>query len=173
MDWCPLAWQKVISGMACFCGHKSALDVPRALPEAEIVVLLTWIKRNAAPTGANVPRYTSEFIWILKKAPGLKWGNLKQTHFDIPLVSGALATERLRNDDGSTAHPTQKPVLLLDEILNLAPSSVIDPFMGTGTTGVSCMKRGISFIGVEIREPYFKIACERIENAQRQERLFA
>lgn len=50
---------------------------------------------------------------------------------------------------------------------------VLDPFMGSGTTGVACMNLGRKFIGVEIEEKYYKIACERIDNAQRQERLFA
>ena len=50
---------------------------------------------------------------------------------------------------------------------------IIDPFMGSGTTGVACMKAGRKFIGIEIEPRYFDIACERIENAQRQQRLFA
>ena len=50
---------------------------------------------------------------------------------------------------------------------------VLDPFMGSGTTGIAAMRDGRSFIGVEIEPKYFDIACQRIENAQRQERLFA
>ena len=49
----------------------------------------------------------------------------------------------------------------------------MDPFMGSGTTGACCPKTERSFIGIEIEPKYFDIACERIENAQRQERLFA
>lgn len=48
---------------------------------------------------------------------------------------------------------------------------VLDPFMGSGTTGVACMNLGRKFIGIELEEKYFDIACERIENAQRQQRL--
>lgn len=51
--------------------------------------------------------------------------------------------------------------------------TVLDPFMGSGTTGVACGKNGRRFLGIEIEPKYFDIACERIENAQRQERLFA
>ena len=54
-----------------------------------------------------------------------------------------------------------------------AGETVLDPFMGSGTTGVACMKMNRKFIGVEMDPKYFDIACERIENAQRQERLFA
>lgn len=59
--------------------------------------------------------------------------------------------------------------------LDLAPASatVLDCFMGSGTTGVAAMQLGRKFIGIEIEQKYFDIACERIENAQRQERLFA
>lgn len=50
---------------------------------------------------------------------------------------------------------------------------VLDPFMGSGTTGVACMNLGRKFIGVEIDPKYFDIACSRIEQAQKQQRLFA
>jgi hypothetical protein len=50
--------------------------------------------------------------------------------------------------------------------------TVLDPFMGSGTTGVACMNLGRKFIGIEIEPKYFDIACERIENAQRQARMF-
>lgn len=71
-------------------------------------------------------------------------------------------------------HPTQKPVALLEWCIKLAklPAVVLDPFMGSGTTGVACMNLGRKFIGIEIEPKYFEIACERIENAQRQQRMF-
>jgi DNA modification methylase len=72
-------------------------------------------------------------------------------------------------------HPTQKPVELLKWCIQLCPDAqtVLDPFMGSGTTGIACHQLGSRFVGIEIHEPYFDIACERITNAQRQERLFA
>jgi site-specific DNA-methyltransferase (adenine-specific) len=51
--------------------------------------------------------------------------------------------------------------------------SVLDAFMGSGTTGVACVKLGRKFIGVELSPQYFDIACRRIEDAQRQARMFA
>ena len=54
-----------------------------------------------------------------------------------------------------------------------ARGAVLDPFMGSGTTGIAAIMNGLPFVGVEVHEPYFDIACERIENAQRQGRLFA
>jgi len=50
---------------------------------------------------------------------------------------------------------------------------ICDPLMGSGTTGVACMNLGRKFIGIEIETKYFDIACQRIENAQRQARMFA
>ena len=70
-------------------------------------------------------------------------------------------------------HPTQKPVAVMSWCLGFAPGSVLDPFMGSGTTGVACMNLGRKFIGIEIEPKYFDISCERIENAQRQMRMFA
>jgi site-specific DNA-methyltransferase (adenine-specific) len=72
-------------------------------------------------------------------------------------------------------HPHQKPVSLCGELIKKLPkgASILDPFLGSGTTGVAAVKALHSFIGIEIEPKYFDIACERIENAQRQERLFA
>ncbi len=53
------------------------------------------------------------------------------------------------------------------------PTSILDPFMGSGTTGVAAVQMQIPFTGIERDPRYFDMACERIENAQRQERLFA
>ncbi|WP_043223575.1 DNA-methyltransferase [Bordetella hinzii] len=75
----------------------------------------------------------------------------------------------------SKEHPTQKPVNLMEWCIKHAgnPNSVIDPFMGSGTTGVACMNLGRHFIGIEREPKYFDIACRRIEDAQRQGRLVA
>jgi len=51
-------------------------------------------------------------------------------------------------------------------------ATVCDPFMGTGTTGVACVNLGKTFVGIERERKYFDIACERIENAYRQEQMF-
>ena len=82
-------------------------------------------------------------------------------------------TREMRRD---VDHPALFPVRLPEELLmsfTQEGDTVLDPFMGAGTTGVACANQGRAFVGVEIHEPYFDIACERIENAQRQERLFA
>lgn len=70
-------------------------------------------------------------------------------------------------------HPTQKPVALMEWCVEKTEGTVLDPFMGSGTTGVACANLGRKFIGIEIEPKYFDIACERIEAAYAQGRLFA
>jgi site-specific DNA-methyltransferase (adenine-specific) len=72
-------------------------------------------------------------------------------------------------------HIAEKPIGLMECLVGLTANgaTIVDPFMGSGTTGVACMNLGRKFIGIEIERKYFDIACERIENAQRQSRLFA
>jgi DNA modification methylase len=111
---------------------------------------LAWDKINAVPTMADV-----ELAW---------------TNFDKP-------AKRLRLPVGKHehGHPTEKPLALMTWCLSHLPESVrvvCDPFMGSGTTGVACVKRGLSFIGIEKHEPYFDIACKRIEAAYKQPDLF-
>ena len=69
-------------------------------------------------------------------------------------------------------HPSQKPVGLMADLAVRVTGAVLDPFMGSGSTGVACMNLGRKFIGIEIAPKYFEIACRRIEDAQRQERMF-
>lgn len=76
-----------------------------------------------------------------------------------------------RSDQGRE-HPTQKPVALMRWCVAKTKGTVCDPFMGAGTTGVACMELGRPFVGIEVNPDYFAIACRRIEDAQRQEKLF-
>lgn len=77
----------------------------------------------------------------------------------------------------SLVHPTQKPVELLAWCIkqcDLGPLwTVRDPFMGSGTCGIAAVEAGLRYQGFEIERCYFDIACERIENAQRQRRLIS
>jgi DNA modification methylase len=70
-------------------------------------------------------------------------------------------------------HLTEKPLSLMVRLIKWVGSeTILDPFMGSGTTGVACAQLGRRFIGIEIEPRYFDIACRRIEDAQRQGRLF-
>ncbi len=82
--------------------------------------------------------------------------------------SGLHAKEKER------VHPTQKPVALMEWCLGFLPDAktVLDCYMGSGTTGVACVNLGRKFIGIEMDSGYFDIACKRIEEAYKQPRLF-
>lgn len=78
------------------------------------------------------------------------------------------------NKDHGKVHPTQKPVALMQWCLGFLPDAhtILDPFMGSGTTGVACQKLGRAFIGIELDPEYFAIACKRVDEAMRQPDLF-
>jgi DNA modification methylase len=69
-------------------------------------------------------------------------------------------------------HPTQKPIKLVGELVQKTEGIVLDPFMGSGTTGVACAKQGREFIGIERDTKYFEIARKRISDALKQPDMF-
>jgi DNA modification methylase len=79
------------------------------------------------------------------------------------------------NQDSDRVHPTQKPIELMRWCLQQFPDakSVLDPFMGSGTTGIAAVEMGRTFIGIERDERYFEAAVKRIDAAWRQTSLFA
>lgn len=78
------------------------------------------------------------------------------------------------NGDKYYKHPTQKPIRLMNKLVSRAKKAkiILDPFMGSGTTGVACASNNKEFIGIEQDKKYFDIACERIDAAYAQMRLF-
>ena len=87
-----------------------------------------------------------------------------------------LACQKAGENNGRRDHPTQKPVGIMRWCIeqSAAPFAglICDPFMGTGTTGVAAVQMGYHFIGVEIEQKYFDIACRRMEVEQRQGEMF-
>lgn len=80
----------------------------------------------------------------------------------------------IRQGNEERFHPTQKPLQVMGWVIDLCPASetILDPFMGSGTTGVAAVERGKKFIGIEREPAYFDVACKRIETTQRQQTLF-
>lgn len=81
--------------------------------------------------------------------------------------------KRASENGQAVLHPTQKPVAVMEWCIGFTKGVVLDPYMGSGTTGVACANLGRRFIGIEIEPKYFDIACRRIEEAYKQPRLFA
>lgn len=78
--------------------------------------------------------------------------------------------------DRERCHPNEKPLRLMEQIVatHSQPGDVVlDPFMGSGTTGVAAIKLGRRFIGIELDPAHFETACRRFEEAYKQPRLFA
>lgn len=113
---------------------------------------LSWRKPDAPPSMASFE---------------LAWTNLDKNAREISCSISATNPERV-------GHPTQKPLAVMRFAFEYAgiPDVTIDPFMGSGSTGVVAILAGRQFIGIEIEPEYFDIACTRIENAQRQQRMF-
>lgn len=80
----------------------------------------------------------------------------------------------IRQGNEERYHPTQKPIGVMKWVIELCPKSetILDPFMGSGTTGVAAIQMGRKFIGIERELKYFDIACKRIEQASRQVDMF-
>lgn len=80
----------------------------------------------------------------------------------------------IRKGQEERHHPTQKPLGVMSWCLTHVPTAktILDPFMGSGTTGVACVKAGRSFIGIEREPSYFDIACSRIQDAYSRPDMF-
>ena len=101
----------------------------------------------------------------------LAWTNLKKAVRRIQWMWNGM----IRKGDDVREHPTQKPVGVMKWCISHLPEdteTILDPFMGSGSTGVAAVQMGRKFIGIELDPDYFDIACKRIEDAQRQQDLF-
>ena len=93
---------------------------------------------------------------------------------DVP-HRGQDAFEFAVGAEAKPDHPSPKPLAYMLKLIDRTTEpgwTIVDPFMGSGTTGVACAKLGRKFIGIEICEEYFKISCKRIEDAYRQGDMF-
>jgi modification methylase len=136
---------------------------------------IIWRKSNPMPNfrGTRFTNAHETLIWASPDQSGgytfnydalktLNEGLQMRSDWLIPLCTGA---ERLKGDDGTKAHPTQKPEALLHRVLVAATKPgdvVVDPFFGTGTTGAVAKRLGRHFIGMERDPGYIKAARERL-----------
>lgn len=126
--------------------------------------MLRWKKKNPMPRNRD-RRYITDFecaVWLTNKKAKWTFHRLSDTYqrpeFEYGVVSG----------NEKTGHPTQKPVKLMEDLLLIHSNEediILDPFMGSGSTGVACVNTNRKFIGIELESEYFHIAQERINNA--------
>lgn len=120
-----------------------------------------------------LPPTRGVLVWDKEQPwPNFSQAELAWTNLDRP---AAMYRANSGRAEPNKVHPTQKPVGLMSWCLTFLPEavSILDPFMGSGTTGVACARDGKAFIGIERHEPYFDIACRRIEDAYRQADMFS
>ena len=149
-------------------------------PDAEVFGLILAAGEISIVWGGN---YFTDLL-----PPTMQWLVWDKGQRDFSLADGEFAWSSQKRaarifsysrgaalQDGKE-HPTQKPIALMEWCIAQAankPQTILDPFMGSGTTGVAAVQMGRKFIGIEREPSYFDIACRRIEDAQRQGRLIA
>jgi site-specific DNA-methyltransferase (adenine-specific)/modification methylase len=144
-----LAWPAILWGANWYA--------PRLPPASRWLV---WDKRLHTPSDDNAD---CELAWTNLRGPARVFRHLWR---------GICRAGEENISHGPKVHPTQKPAALMRWCVAMTTGSVLDPFMGSGTTGVACAQLGRRFVGIELEPRYFDIACRRIEDAQRQGKLF-
>lgn len=119
---------------------------------------LTWVKRPTNHDFSNDDRSyaTTE----------LAWRDFGKAKFISHVWDGGMRAGRAENR--TFCHPSQKPIEVMEWCVRQLPTEcrlILDPFMGSGTTGVAAVRLGRKFIGIELDEGYFETACKRIEAA--------
>lgn len=119
-----------------------------------------WIKTNPVPINSKLNYLSNSkeyFATFVKKSKPTFNSKYDKAIYEYPICHGK---ER-------SVHPTQKPLALMTEIINKHTNEgdvILDPFMGSGSTGVACKNLNRNFIGIELDEEYLKIAEKRINN---------
>ena len=150
-----------------------------APPEPRLFELLREKSRHRIIWGANFFNCFEDrggaIIWDkCQQMPNFSKADIAScTHFQKTEIIRIPWTNFTVTHKAESDHPCERPVELYQWCIEYLPKvrSVLDPFMGSGTTGVACVKLGRKFIGVEIEEKYFDIACKRISAAVAEPRL--
>jgi site-specific DNA-methyltransferase (adenine-specific) len=165
-------WRLTAPKGAIFYNHKAlirdgiALLPTRLVPDGVLIrQQLVWNRKGGVNKNASFFCPEHELVLLL-------------AHRDFRLASRSHSASGDVWDAGielrDHGHPCPYPVALPSTAIRATTArTVLDPFMGSGTTGVACAQLGRKFIGIEIEKKYFDIACERIDNAYRQQRMFA
>jgi site-specific DNA-methyltransferase (adenine-specific) len=147
-------------------------DWDESPPNASAISLMLSKGDKAILWGGNYFALPPSRCWLVWHKPDgpqsfsrveLAWTNMDKLAGYFMWTIAATNPERV-------GHPTQKPLALMKWCIDWAgsPNTILDPYMGSGTTGVACAQLGKAFTGIERERKYFDIACERIARAQAQ-----
>lgn len=130
-----------------------------------------WHKTNPMPRNMNLHFINSTEAWVyfVHGSKTGKYNNKGKAIHDYIETSTVAAKEKKHG-----RHPTQKPVALMEYFINILSDEddlILDPFMGSGSTGVAAMNKGRRFYGVELSEDYYKIAMQRIGDMLKNQKL--
>jgi site-specific DNA-methyltransferase (adenine-specific)/modification methylase len=151
-------------------------------PDSDLLNAVVAAGKSVILWGGNYFQVSPSSCWLVwDKENGtngyadceLAWTNLPQAVRRIKWRWAGMLQQDMANKE-DRVHPTQKPLAVMSWCINQAgnPNTILDPFMGSGTTGVAAIQMGRKFIGIEREPKYFDIACKRIEQAVAQPRLF-
>jgi len=153
--------------MIIFCSYRYISHIIDKLESSGMVVKDTLIWKKSNPMPRNIDRryvQDTEFaVWAVKE--NSKWIFNKPE--DVAYLRSCYETSTVSGKE-KTNHPTQKSLKLMEKIIKVHtnPNDIIlDPFMGSGSTGVAAVKNNRKFIGIELEKEYFNISLERLEKA--------
>ena len=139
-----------------FCGTEQVSTIRATMIEKGLSTrLCIWEKTNPSPMNGQVIWLSGIECCVYGKKKNATFNeHCKNTVFRFPTVKGKL-------------HPTQKPIDLMKYLIEVSSNendTVLDPFMGSGSTGVACVNTNRNFIGIELDKNYFETAKCRIES---------
>lgn len=165
--WIELVAPKVKKGgnVVIFNAWKNLGEIANTLENNGFIVkdMIRWEKSNPMPRNRD-RRFIVDYetaIWAVKKGGSWTFNRQNET-YDRPLIKSGVTPKSEKEGKG---HPTQKPVEVMEWLVKHLTNEgdvVLDPFMGSGSTGVACKNLERSFIGIELEEEYYNVAQKRI-----------
>jgi len=158
-EWFEIAVKKTKGWMITFCAKRDIGVYWDILEENKFVAIdaLVWVKPDPLPLNAKSRFLNAWEALVVGKKSGAYWGS--------EYFSSVIQFQAPKGKD--RIHPTQKPLGLIKTLIQLTTKegdTVLDPFIGSGTTAIACKVLGRHFIGFEVSEEYCKLAEDRLRN---------
>lgn len=160
-DWIPECYRVLKNGSHAYfmINSSNLIELANGIEKAGFKIhnILTWKKNNCTPSQFYMKN--CEFVIFCRKGKAKYINN----------IGDSKTVHEFNNISGKKVHPTEKPIELMKFYIENSSEendTVLDPFMGSGSTGVACVNTFRNFIGFEIDANYFNIATKRIEEAQ-------